>query len=283
MNHVPWAVPVALFLGSIPSTLAAQTAVNFQYPLSSAVAEDGTVFVADRKLPGIWKISGGKAEIFHQASKKFRTPLNAVWCVTFDSKGRLVAGDSATREIYRFDKTGKPTALTKGAIGIPICIAADGKGMLYVSDLETQRVWKVSEEGGKPEEFAVVSGPRGITVDGSGNVWLINSSKNQIVRFAADGKPTPVVSGRPFRFPHCIAVAKDGTAYVTDGYGKCIWKISSGGQPKKLAEGAPFVNPVGLTWRKDNLLATDPRAPAVLSVTPEGKVTRFAAGAAPKK
>lgn len=214
---------------------AKTSAAEFRYPLVSAVAKDGTIYVADRQLPGIWKVKDGKVEIYHQASKKFRTPLNAIWCVTFDSKGRLLAGDSATREIYRFDKDGKPQPLTKGAIGIPISIAADGKGTLYVSDLETQRIWKVSEDGGEPKEFAVLSGPRGLTVDGMGRLWAINSSKNQVLRFTADGKSEPVVKGRPFRFPHGIAVAKDGVAYVTDGYGKCVWKIVEGKEPTKLA------------------------------------------------
>ena len=241
-----------------------------RYPLTSAIAPDGTIYISARRLPGIWKVADGKAEIFFRGSKKFRTPLNAVWCVAIDSKGRLLAGDSATREVYRFDEGGKPTPLTKGGIGIPMSIAADGKGMLYVSDLETQRIWKVSEEGGKPVEFAVITGPRGLTVDGDGNIWAVNSGKNQIVKFSPDGKSTPVVPGRPFRFPHCVAVAKDGTAYVTDGYGKCVWKIAAGKKPEKLIEGKPFDNPVGLTLLKDKLLVTDPRANAVFTLTTDG-------------
>ena len=109
------------------------------------------------------------------------------------------------------------------------------------------------------------------------------ASKNQIVRFSPDGKPTPIVSKRPFRFAHCVAVAKDGTAYVTDGYGKCVWKIASGKAPEKLAAGGPFVNPVGLTWMKDKLLVTDSRANAVFTVTTDGKVEKMLAGPAAKK
>jgi len=270
---------VAGFLGSVlPVTLpAGARAEEMRYPLSSAVTPDGTIYVADRKLPGIWKVADGKAEVFHRASKKFRTPLNAVWCVAFDSQGRLLAGDSATREVYRFDKNGKPTPLTDGAIGIPICIASDGKGTLYVSDLETHRIWSVSEEGGKPKEFAVIRGPRGITVGDKGRLWAINAGKNQLVRFTPEGKREAVVTGRPFCFPHCVTVAGDGTAFVSDGYGQCLWKVVPGESPEKLVEGKPFVNPVGLTWVDKALLVTDPRAEGLYTVTTEGTVEKLVA------
>ncbi|MFQ5731143.1 MAG: NHL repeat-containing protein [Planctomycetaceae bacterium] len=276
-------VAAAVSFGGFMQSTRPIRAADMKYPLSSAVAKDGTIYVADRNLPGIWKVAGGKAQVFFQASKKFRTPLNAVWCVTFDSKGRLLAGDSATRDVYRFSKDGKPTPLTKGAIGIPIAMATDGKGTLYVSDLETQRIWKLSEEGGKTTEFAVLAGPRGLTVDPAGNVWSVNSGKDQLVRFDAKGKREAVVKGRPFKFAHCVAVAEDGTAYVTDGYGKCIWKVPPGKPPEKLVAGAPLVNPVGLTWNKGKLLVTDSRANAVFEITTAGKVTKIVGGAAPKK
>lgn len=276
-----------LLIVLLPAFVAAptfgQTKAAFRYPLVSAVAKDGTIYVADRILPGIWKIKDGKAEVYFQASKKFRTPLNAVWCVTFDSKGRLIAGDSATREVYRFDAKGKPQPLTKGQIGIPIAVAADGKGTLYISDLERQRIWKLPEAGGKPEEFAVLRGPRGLTVDAKGRIWAINSGKNQVLRFTPDGKSEPAVKGRPFKFPHSIVVANDGIAYVTDGYGKCVWKVEDEEKPQKLISGDPFDNPVGLTMGKSGLLVTDPRANVLINVTADGKAKVVVQGQKPAK
>ncbi|MFM9068734.1 MAG: hypothetical protein ACKOUR_15600, partial [Planctomycetota bacterium] len=89
------------------------------YPLAVAASATGPIYLADRNLPGIWKVEGDKLSLFFQASKKFRTPLNAVRCLTLDRQGKLLAGDSATRDIYRFDEQGQPVALTKGQIGIP--------------------------------------------------------------------------------------------------------------------------------------------------------------------
>ena len=141
-----------------------------QYPLAVVGTEKGPIYVADRKLPGIWKITDGKAEVYFQASKKFRTPLNAVRCLAFDKDGKLLAGDSATREVYRFDDKAQPQPLTKGKIGIPMSIAVDGEGEFFVADLETQRIWKVSAKGGEPEEFAILAGVRGLAFDSKGNL-----------------------------------------------------------------------------------------------------------------
>ena len=72
---------------------------GFQYPLAVGVDSNRTIYVVDRDLPGIWKVQDGKPSIYFQGSKKFRTPLNAVRCLAFDSKGVLSAGDSSTREV----------------------------------------------------------------------------------------------------------------------------------------------------------------------------------------
>lgn len=274
---------LAIFLFLISGGSSALLAADLKYPLSAAATPDGTLYIADLRLPGIWKVAGGKPEVYFQASKKFRTPLNAVRCLAVDSKGRLLAGDSATREVYRFGKDGKPVPLTKGFIGIPMAIAPDGKGTLYVSDLETQRIWKLSEDGGEPKEFAVIAGVRGLAFDKDGKLYAENAGKDCLVRFTPDGKRETVVSGRVFRFGHNVAVANDGTAYVADGYGKCIWKIPPGKKPEKLVEGGEFVNPVGLSWYKGNLLLVDSRANAVFEVTTAGKVKKLIAGPAAKK
>ena len=82
----------------------ASTAEELRYPLSIAVHRSGAVYLADRNLPGVWRIEGERLGLFFRGSKKFRTPLNAIRCVAFDGDGKLLAGDTATRDIYRFDE-----------------------------------------------------------------------------------------------------------------------------------------------------------------------------------
>ncbi|MCH5375416.1 MAG: SMP-30/gluconolactonase/LRE family protein, partial [Planctomycetes bacterium] len=246
---------------------------QMQYPLAVAATNDGTVFVGDRHLPGIWKIEGSEWTLFFQGSTTFRTPLNAVRCLAVDRAGALLAGDSATRDVYRFDNAAKSTPLTDGGIGIPMSIAVNSQGELLVADLELHRIWRVAAAGGEPELFAEVPAPRGVSIDAQDNLWVVSHGQDQLLRIAPDGTQTRVIEGRPFKFPNDVLLAADGTAFVSDGYGKTIWRVSADGKPIEFASGAPLVNPVGLAWRGENLLVADPHAKAVFAIAPDGKFT----------
>ena len=206
-SWVPYALSQILALCLFAVLAAARTSpAQMQYPLSAAVSESGTIYVGDRNLPGVWKIEGGKLSLFFEGSKRYRTPLYAVRCLAIDKAGSLLAGDSATREVYRFDKAGKPVPLTDGGIGMPMSIAVNSKGDLLVADLELHRIWKVPAAGGKPEQVAEVQAPRGVCIDSEDNVWVVSHGKNQVVRITASGKVEAVVEGRPFLFPHNIVL-----------------------------------------------------------------------------
>lgn len=267
----------------VPSGAVADDAppTELIYPLSSAVHESGAIYIADRNLPGIWKLENGSLSIYFQASKKFRTPLNAVRCVAVDKLGNVLAGDSATREVYRFDKAGQPIPLTDGGIGVPMDIAFDADGNLYVADLEIHRIWKVPQAGGEPQKFLDIRAPRGLAVDHENRLWIVGQADDQLVRATPSGELETVVKGQPFQFPHCVAVDSDGTAYVTDGYAKSVWKIAPGAEATPLLQGAPLVNPVGMTWKGESLLVTDPRAKGLFEITKDGKATSVKINPAP--
>ena len=272
-----------IVLTAIATTLAqdAKPARGLVYPLDVSVTADAkTLYLVDRKLPGLWKAGAdGKLAVFFQASKKFRTPLNAVRCIAADGKGGLLVGDSGTREVYRFSADGKSTPLTKGGIGIAMGIAVNAKGTIFVSDLELQRIWTVPAAGGEPKEFAVLPAPRGMTFDKKGQLWVVSGGpRNQLVKIAADGKITPVVKDRTFVYPNDVAVSADGTAFVSDGYADCIWKVSADGKTSKWVSGKPLDNPVGLDWQGTTLLVVDSRAGKLFSITPDAKLAPVSLG-----
>ena len=272
-----------IVLTAIAATLAqdAKPARGLVYPLDVSVTADAkTLFLVDRKLPGLWKAGAdGKLAVFFQASKKFRTPLNAVRCIAADGKGGLLVGDSGTREVYRFSADGKSTPLTKGGIGIAMGIAVNAKGTIFVSDLELQRIWTVPAAGGEPKEFAVLPAPRGMTFDKKGQLWVGSGGpRNQLVKIAADGKITPVVKDRTFVYPNDVAVSADGTAFVSDGYADCIWKVAADGKTSKWVSGKPLDNPVGLDWQGTTLLVVDSRAGKLFSITPDAKLAPVSLG-----
>jgi DNA-binding beta-propeller fold protein YncE len=262
---------------AVPATAA------FQYPLAVAARGDGVVFVADRNLPGIWKIENGQASIWFQGSKKFRTPLNAVRCLAFDHQGRLLAGDSATREVYRFDDAASPQPLTKGWIGIPMSIAVAPDGTIYTADLELHRIWKMPAEGSEmPTEYAVINSPRGLALDPDGTLYILSTSSKdgQIQKVTPDGKLQTVLSGHPFNLPHNIVRAADGTFFVTDNYQHSIWKVSPGAVPEQFVSGPPLDRPVGLCFSGEQLLIADPHIRTIFSLSMDKSLKVLIAGPA---
>lgn len=265
------AILVAWNLGVSPAR-----ADDLQYPLAIAAGSDGTIYVADLNAHGIWKIADGKLTPFFMGSNKFRTPLNAVRCVAVDGKGRVVAGDSATREIYRFTAEGKPEPLTNGGIGIPMALAFDSKGDILVCDLEIHQIVKVPEAGGEPVKVADVAAPRGIVVDSQDRIWIVDASgKDQVVRILPNDKESKtetVVSGRAFQFPHNIALDDKQNAYICDNYSGAVWKVGADGKPEKWLSEKPLNKPVGITFAGGRLLIADPHAKQIFEATLDGKI-----------
>lgn len=247
---------------------------GFVYPIDVAVGESGEAYVVDLKLPGVWRVKDGKAEIFVRGSRRFKTPLNAARCVIQDKQGLLI-GDSASTSVLRI-VDGKATAAHEGRIGIPMDLAMTKAGDILVADLDLRRIWKFPAAGGKPELFAKTAAPRGLFVDDKDRVWVVCHGRDQVIRFDAEGKnPEVVVKGRPFRFPNQIVVNAAGDAFIADGFAKAIWKVPAGGEPTKLVDGGPLRNPVGLALHGDALWVADPHAKAVFEVkTADGAIRK---------
>ena len=81
--------------------------------------------------------------------------------------------------------------------------------------------------------------PHGLTVDKQNNIWLTDVGLHQIFKFSHDGKllmklgvaKVPGNDSVHFNLPTDIAVANDGSFYVSDGYGNSrVVKFSSTGK-----------------------------------------------------
>lgn len=248
-------------------------AAELLYPTQTAVSGDGRFYVVDQDLPGIWTVANGKPEIFFRASKKFRTPLNAVRCVGFDPAGKLLAGDAATYDLYRFAEKDKPEPVTGGKVRLPVDLGFDAKGNCYISDAEMQCLWKLPAGSKTPERLASIPGPRGLAVAEDGSVWILSLRENPLRKITPEGKETVVLQGRPFQFPNDVALGRDGTVYVSDGYASAVWKVDAAGKVSKWIAGKPLVRPLGLTWHQDRLVITDPHAKNLFLAAPDGTLT----------
>lgn len=239
------------------------------YPIDVASDSQGTLYIADRQLPGIWRFADGQLSVLFQAEKRYRTPLNAIRCLAVDQQDRLFAGCSTTTEIYRLDD-GQPVALTKGAVSVPMNMISDGDSIV-ACDLKMRYLVQLPTSGGEISELAEVQGAKAVVKDGDAYL-VLTGLPDAIVRVnPADGSVTPVVSGRPFDYPADMVALSDGTLIVSDSYGKCLWRVS-GGVPEKWVTDDRFSNPVGLCLRNDQVIVVDSRANALFAISPDGSV-----------
>jgi sugar lactone lactonase YvrE len=224
-------------------------AANFFGPLGVAVDTPGNVWVAD--------MDDG---IDGQFVKKI-TPDGVVHNLNLDPGGDPVAvatdgsGNLYVLDLYagilKIAADGTSTVLAKHltkAWGV----AVDGSGTVYVADTGDHRILKINVDGvvttlagsgsrGAADGAGVASsfsGPRGVAVDGSGNVYVADTDNNRIRRIAAGGVVTTLAgSGSPgaadgdgvaasFSGPFGIAVDRSGSLYVADTGNNLIRKIT---------------------------------------------------------
>ena len=153
-----------------------------------------------------------------------------------------------------------------------MAIAINKQGELFVADLETQRIWRLPVEGGEPKEFALIAGVRGLAFDSKDQLIAVTNLSNPVQRFSSDGKSEVLVKGRPFQFPHHVAVGDEDVLYIADNYASCIWKVAPGSDPVKFLNGKPLNKPVGVFWDGKSLLVADPHAKQVFRADAEGRI-----------
>jgi len=241
-------------------TAAAASPAEVAYPLNLAVGPAGEITIVDLDLPGLWRLAAPDESptLFFRGTKLLRQPMNRPRCVVALTDGSVLVGDSASRDIYRIAAdTTELKGLTDGFIGIPMSLIVDPSGeTVYVGDAEKRALFRFPLAGGKPELVARVNA-RGLSFGPEGLLWAITPDDAAVVTIDDQGKVEPRVTGRPFQYPGGI-VHVGQTAYVTDGYGKAIWKIAPGEAPQKWFEGQPLKHPVGIAKTDDALLVADP-------------------------
>jgi hypothetical protein len=188
----------------------------------------------------------------------FRQPA----LIAFDSSGRLYVVDTANNRVQRCTKTpGPPETWTcnkffgvtgEGGDDLSHLSWAFGIGIhndeIFLGDGLNRRVLKC-DLAGTCSLFAGVSGefgtdnahlgwPADVSVDSSGNVFVSDFNNMRIQKFSSTGTYLSTIgtAGVPYvtdavhlNNPWGIAVAKDGSFYVTERYGYRLVKINASG------------------------------------------------------
>ncbi|MFQ5779859.1 MAG: Ig-like domain-containing protein [Nitrospiria bacterium] len=158
------------------------------------------------------------------------TPVITDGQLALDGAGNLFIADTNNHLVRRVDATtgtttvagtiqgffGENVIATTSKLDTPRGIAVDGAGNLFIADTFNQRIRKVdaiiqfittvagtaapgfSGDGG-PATSAALNTPRGIAVDGAGNLFIADTNNNRIRRVdaGADGQVTGTPSGAP--------------------------------------------------------------------------------------
>lgn len=217
-------------------------------PFGIAVAEDGTVYVAD----------AGESNRIRRIG-------------TDEETSTFAGGSEGFADGFR----------SQASFNTPSGLAIDADGNLYVADTGNNRIRKVTPQGvvstiaGDGTEGYVdgaaaqarFNGPIGVAVDKQGNVYVADTYNDRIRRISTDGQVTTLASGEVLDTPCGVAVAHDGSVYVADTGHNQLRKITTDGTVTTLAE---LSRPVGLAITHDNFLyVTELGGSRVIQVTPD--------------
>lgn len=234
--------------GQFGSTDGTGSAARFNFPVGIAVDAAGNVYVGDAKNSTIRKI----------------TPAGAV--TTFAGAPFMFGATDGAGSAARFF--------------LPYGLAVDGAGNVYVADSGNHLIRKITPDGvvstlaGSAQQAGLVdgtggaarfSGPFGVAVDGSGNVYVADSGNNAIRKITAAGVVTTVagssgtagavdggVSIARFSQPRGVALDAAGNIFVADYDNSVIRHIATNGNVSTIAGSAGIVgevNSVGASAR----------------------------------
>lgn len=242
----------------------AGAAARFFSPYGVAVDKAGNVFVADTNNHAIRKVS----------------PAGVVTTLA-GGGGRGSGGEDGAGNVARFNQ--------------PSSVAVDGAGNVYVCDKENYSIRKVTPTGmvttlaGKAGHRGTDDGtggsayfyvPRGITIDGGGNIYVADNQNFSVRKVTAAG----VVTTLPTRFaaPNGVAVDSAGNILVLEFSGS-IRRISPTGDVTTIQlvdiAGAAVTFSQAEALSVDsagNIFVAHTRDHTIRKVTAGGVVTTFA-------
>jgi sugar lactone lactonase YvrE len=277
-------ITVAGLAGTTGSADGANSSARFWGPQGVAVSSTGTVYIADTANSAIRTLTAGVVSTLAgsasdgsangaTSSARFYAPQN----VAVDSTSNLYVADTQNSVIRKITGLGTVSILagTAGVFG--------------------------SAEGTGPS--VQFSGPQGVAVDSSGNVYVADTGNSTIRKITSGGVSSTLAgsAGNPgnadgtgptvqFSQPEGVAVDSSGNVYVADTWNHTIRKLTSGGVSSTLAGlagtfgsfdgtngGARFNCPTGVAvGSSGNLYVTDYNNDTIREVSPAGVVTTLA-------
>ncbi|RIK53478.1 MAG: hypothetical protein DCC57_08240 [Chloroflexi bacterium] len=202
-------------------------------PRAVAVGPEGSLVIADSGNNRIVVLDPAGNFLFEMGSLCRLSDGEAGGCVDPDGSGPLQLGDGQFNE--------------------PWGVAVDAAGQIYVADTWNGRIQVFAPDGaflrkwgyfnttqGELGDPMALFGPRGLALDGNGNLLVADTGNKRILLFTPTGELIQqaggggVTLGR-FEEPTAVAIdGRDGSIFVADAWNRRIQKLDAALQP--LAE-----------------------------------------------
>jgi hypothetical protein len=235
---------------------AVQASLN--RPLGSAVAADGTVYVADTLnhrvravgTDGVIRTVAGNGDQTAQAeplpvgTRGTGIALGSPNAVAVGADGTVFIADSSVSRVYALAADGTITSrVTEDSLGGPIAtinsLTVTPAGTLYLADRENSRIVEIAAGDRARPVSTPVPLPTGLAADATGAVW-ISSATSQLSRLQ-DGKMATIVGSpadgwaadakRPVASPFgatAVSAGNDGV-YVVDNAQRTVLRLGTDG------------------------------------------------------
>jgi len=261
--------------GVLGRTDGTGAAARFFTPIGVAIDSAGDLYVADQNNHAIRKVTAAgvvttfAGKLDEQGSTdgtgtaaRFHGPSD----VAVDSAGNFYVTDQFGDTIRKITAAGVVTTLagmaevsgsTDGTgaaarFNQPTGLAIDRADNIYVADLYTNVIRKVTTAGvvttlagtagmsGNTDgtgAAARFNHPRGVAVDGAGDIYITEATNDHLRKITAGGVVTtlPNPEGSSSWLASAVEVDSTGTLYVADSGNRAIRKITAGGVVTTLA------------------------------------------------
>ena len=271
------------------------TTAQLNFPRGVALDGAGNVYIADTDNHRIRRVdtSGTITTIAGDGTRGFggdggpasAAQLNSPRGVALDGAGNVYIADTDNHRIRRVDTSGTITTIAgDGTFGFggdggpasaaqlnsPRGVALDGAGNVYIADTSNHRIRKVDTSGtittiagdgtfgfggdGGPASAAQLNFPRGVALDGAGNVYIADTSNHRIRKVDTSGTITTIAGDGTFgfggdggpasaaqlTFPEGVALDGAGNVYIADTSNHRIRKVDTSGTITTIAGDGTF-------------------------------------------